>query len=1128
MLAWPHLHPSHIWFSVHQRTMLTHVRPVSCSQLAGPARVVADEIVQYVVNVVATTDLSFTPSTVSQEANNSDAAPLSTTTPHTSATTTAAADATANAHPLAADGAEDAYRDVDAAALDAAALAAAALVAAAAVDDHPPEDGAGAVDAHAVDRGVDGVAGEAGPLPQHLESLLDELFDTNDARLAGLRPMLVQRIRAQLNEQRGGGAPGPGGGPGDGDGAGGDAGRADNLRQLFQGMARRDLLEAVAGQLAAAEAQLVVAHADLESAVTESTARGGVDARIGSTAGAAEEVPPPFRDWVVRLHNDDVNTVETVTSVLSRLSMRRERAITLTRQVDKEGIATIHTGSLPSSRAVLRTLRNAGLVASMVPAIHLDAEARAVAAVSWLQETAESLKCIAPVAADALTRVRWPARSTCDASSIGSASEIASEMRPDKGARQQSESLSQMASSDGSVETSSAGRAGEAVSAKPCIVPSSMAGLDKAQMAAVRAAERILSAEAAAQCQAADTAYAGEGSQDATVSQREEERALDAEQTALGRLLRVDTLIPRPLMRSLHTLYLACIPDAGFKRAFAAAFSQLYVSLAVQYAGGVGTREDTLFGFSVQLFTTPSLVHSLLDSQLLLRIFLAFDYCLHCATASPQAFEQPTRPAWPPSRHAPLPVLDCDASVLVHRRYEFILRDLEYVLTIDGVGNHFSSSPTLLSQWLRTICRAQRADSQLRYAAAHIEHDSRAWIHAFNLHIALSAAFPSTIKPLVDLMPTLDVVGAAGAISTPLDASTPDSTRAAGAGSVASDGIPATIAAARAQAAAIGGAALIELLQWLDRQTCTSTQLPLPPQSLCLPKTTAEAPSSNDEMLSDVAAEAAVPPPSAWALPLHTAVRFIDCDVSDGVSFHLPLHRLFASLLREASFLDPSSDGQVILAPLTAALHQMHTRAADSPTNSTRSPLDVGTELDSGAILRALDFGEIEEFEALEMKQSPSGIAAAGHSSEERRRTTLVRLLERLVEHPLRVTALVAQITAGMWRRNGIVMVHQVVNYATPPLCVRLRDLDMLLLQFALATLANEQPMAQCNLPIGSQPDEAASRFLLALAHKFGIYTWILLSCQTPRKRVRATPRLHTVAHPLPCHHRHCADASAL
>ena len=45
------------------------------------------------------------------------------------------------------------------------------------------------------------------------------------------------------------------------------------------------------------------------------------------------------------------------------------------------------------------------------------------------------------------------------------------------------------------------------------------------------------------------------------------------------------------------------------------------------------------------------------------------------------------------------------------------------------------------------------------------------------------------------------------------------------------------------------------------------------------------------------------------------------------------------------------------------------------------------------------------------------------------------------------------QVSAGMWRRNGLPMLNQIVNYAAAPLCTRLRDLDLLTLQLCLKQL---------------------------------------------------------------------------
>ena len=67
--------------------------------------------------------------------------------------------------------------------------------------------------------------------------------------------------------------------------------------------------------------------------------------------------------WVVRLHNDDVHTFTFVADTLMRHALTRDVATSLTTRVDKEGIAEVHQGSLPSARAVYEALRTAGLLA---------------------------------------------------------------------------------------------------------------------------------------------------------------------------------------------------------------------------------------------------------------------------------------------------------------------------------------------------------------------------------------------------------------------------------------------------------------------------------------------------------------------------------------------------------------------------------------------------------------------------------------------------------------------------------------------------------------------------------------------------------------------------------------------
>ena len=328
-------------------------------------------------------------------------------------------------------------------------------------------------------------------------------------------------------------------------------------------------------------------------------------------------------------------------------------------------------------------------------------------------------------------------------------------------------------------------------------------------------------------------------------------------------LMRVDALLPRSLATQLHTLYLSCLLDSTFKRAFGEAICDMYLSLAVQYAGGIGTRETTLFGFSVQLFTTPSLVYALLPPGLLIRVLIALDYTLHAASVCDAAAHQEsalerineTARSWTPSLlTGSVPALDCEASALTFRRYEYVVRDLEYILTIDGVARQLAMSPTLLRRWLKILMRLQYADRQLRFLSAHIEHDSRTWIQAFNLHLTLSSTFATILKPLTDL------AASPGMLATISDAR-------------ALEAVPLAVTMSKATAR--------ELSRWIGQAHVQLIALPLPPTSF----DGADGRPGVDMPTGD----------------------FFDGEMSRGAYFHIPLHRFYAAMIRAAATIGSSA-----------------------------------------------------------------------------------------------------------------------------------------------------------------------------------------------------------------------------
>lgn len=77
-------------------------------------------------------------------------------------------------------------------------------------------------------------------------------------------------------------------------------------------------------------------------------------------------------------------------------------------------------------------------------------------------------------------------------------------------------------------------------------------------------------------------------------------------------LLLLDPYSPKQLRSCLHRLFLSLLTDSRFKSRFAAALGAIcYRPTSTLFCAGIGTEADTLLGFTVQLFTTGSLVRSL-------------------------------------------------------------------------------------------------------------------------------------------------------------------------------------------------------------------------------------------------------------------------------------------------------------------------------------------------------------------------------------------------------------------------------------------------------------------------------------------------------------------------------------
>ena len=79
-------------------------------------------------------------------------------------------------------------------------------------------------------------------------------------------------------------------------------------------------------------------------------------------------------------------------------------------------------------------------------------------------------------------------------------------------------------------------------------------------------------------------------------------------------MLLLDPYPPKGLRSLVHSLFLSLMIDLRFKSRFAAALGSVaYRPLSTLFCAGVGTEADTPLGFSVQIFTTGSLVQAMRD-----------------------------------------------------------------------------------------------------------------------------------------------------------------------------------------------------------------------------------------------------------------------------------------------------------------------------------------------------------------------------------------------------------------------------------------------------------------------------------------------------------------------------------
>jgi hypothetical protein len=356
------------------------------------------------------------------------------------------------------------------------------------------------------------------------------------------------------------------------------------------------------------------------------------------------------------------------------------------------------------------------------------------------------------------------------------------------------------------------------------------------------------------------------------------------------------------------------------------------------------------------------------------------------------------------------------------------VRDLKYVLKINGVAAQFASSrlcdaaalscepsDCLLLRWLGILRLVEAMDLQLRQLGSHVEFESRSWLNAFNLAISMGSVFEVAFQGLH-----------AGADAA-LNASDTGGDAGAAAGSTSESSADFQVRVNRLLS--IGRNTLQELNDWQNMDShskapvvmTTTTSHGLPPF---------------------------VEPFESYHFQSST----------HAVSFHLPLHRFLGALVRTAVACG---------LPIKQLLQQLQLTRTALPSGSD-SEDEHGTKAGSGSSPTNRYSTLINHCYAVCPLINPCYAVCPlinpcyavcpliTHcyavcplinrcSSPTSSLSPLPPTL--LAESPLRALVTAGQVHIGMWRRNGIALKNQVGNYWGVGLCREMRDLDLLLLQ---------------------------------------------------------------------------------
>ena len=204
------------------------------------------------------------------------------------------------------------------------------------------------------------------------------------------------------------------------------------------------------------------------------------------------------------------------------------------------------------------------------------------------------------------------------------------------------------------------------------------------------------------------------------------------EPTALELIVRNCSILPRQYVEPSSKLFHELILDMEFKSCVMGVFLKYYKQNSMALARGDVIPEDSIFDFSVQLFSVASLVKKYADASsdsIFELVVDALDSVLSVALRRDGSSE--------------MYLSTDDPVILRHGRYRHCVENLENILNVAGLPEQVMQTGRFRTTWLHVLGTIQNSDQQLRRSIHqdHVEYESDSWVSMFNLCIRLHSLF---------------------------------------------------------------------------------------------------------------------------------------------------------------------------------------------------------------------------------------------------------------------------------------------------------------------------------------------------------------------------------------------------